>query len=550
MARILGIDLGAHSVKIGVFQGGFGRFQLQELRAAPVPQGGDAPPTLAQRLEVLRGELGQIRSEGRTMSAASFPAEGASIRLVSLPFGDRDQVEKTLPFEVENLVPFDLDRMVLASRILSVEDEGSRVLTALAGKEHLAPLLEGLSEVGADPRVLVLDADLLGDVAGAGVQAVLDIGHVRTLVTICEDGHPIGARAISSGGRDLTLALAAAFDLPYARAEARKHAADIYADEPTDEVSEVTVHVAPDEGAAETTDVGSRDDGQVLRDALAPLLSEVRASLIAFEDAHGVEVDDVVLAGGTADLGGLREWLEAILGVPVRLATLPGESHGAAPDGDHRYVLAHALALKAGGGKGRALDFRQQEFGFRGDLAYMGTVFKAAAAAAAVLLVAGVGWFGWRYAALQSDLADLDTEIADAVVSTFPEVDREDLDSPNKALAIMTEKTVAATSRVEALGAIVSNEPPTLSLLKEVSENVPPPDKATIDVSELSISPTNIVMKAETDGYEAAATIETALKQSPRLRQARKGDEQKKRDKVRFTITIPLDAEGEPTDEG
>ena len=549
MARIIGIDLGTHAVKIAVFQGGFGRFQLQEFRSAPVPQGGDAVPDLDARIDVLRELLRQLPSEPRTLSAAGFPAEQASIRLVSLPFGDRDQVERTLPFEVENLVPFDLDEMVLASRILSVEEDGSRVLTALARRTHIRPLLAGLTDAGADPRVLALDADLLGDVAGDGVQAVVDIGHARTLLSLCRDGHTVGARAISSGGRDLTLALADAHDLSFATAETRKHAADIYAEENTDTLSEVTVQVA-DDLVLETTDAVSPDDGHILRVALAPLLSEVRASLIAFEDAHGVEVEEVVLAGGTANLGGLREWLQAILGVPVRLASLPDESHGAGPGGDHLHVLSHALALKAGGGKGRTLDFRQQEFGFRGDLAYMGTVLKAAAAVAGLLLVAGVAWFGWRFTTLSSDLAALDNEIAETVVTTFPEVSRSSLDSPSKSLAIMTEKTVAATSRVEALGAILSEEPPTLSLLKEVSENVPPASEATIDVSELSISPTNVVLKAETDGYEAAATIEAALKQSPRLRQARKGDEQKKRDKVRFTITIPLEDEGEPTDEG
>ena len=549
MARIIGIDLGTHAVKIAVFQGGFGRFQLQELRSAPVPQGADALPDVEARADVLRGLLQQLPHEARTLSAAGFPAEKASIRLVSLPFGDRDQVERTLPFEVENLVPFDLEEMVLASRILSVEEDGSRVLTALARRTHVRPLLAALTGVGIDPRVLALDADLLGDVAGDGVQAVVDIGHARTLITLCQDGHPVGARAISSGGRELTLALADAHDLSFEIAEARKHAADIYADEGAGAHGEVTVQVA-DDLVLETTDAVSPDDGHLLRTALAPILSEIRASLIAFEDAHGVEVEEVVLVGGTANLGGLREWLQAILGVPVRLAALPDESHGAGPGGDHMHVLAHALALKAGGGKGRTLDFRQQEFGFRGDLAYMGTVLRAAAAVAGLVLVAGVAWFGWRYTTLNSDLAGLNDEIAETVVTTFPEVSRSSLDSPSKSLAIMTEKTVAATSRVAALGAILSDEPPTLSLLREVSENVPPASAATIDVSDLSISPTNIVLKAETDGYEAAATIEAALKQSPRLRQARKGDEQKKRDKVSFTITIPLEDEGEPTDEG
>lgn len=550
MARTLGVDLGSHSVKVAVFQGGFGRLQLQQVLSAPVALSEELPALLPAQIAALEGILEGMPEEARTITGAAFPAEAASVRLVTLPFGERDQVERTLPFEVENLVPFDLEDMILASRTLTVEPGKSRVLTALAARDELRPRLAALSGAGADPRVFILDADLLGGLSGAGVQAVIDIGHSRTLVALCEDGHVLNARAITGGGKQLTQVLAQAHGESFAEAEVRKHGADIYADEPTEEVAQVEVQVVRD---SETTDVGrggTPDDGKLLRDALVPLLSEVRASLIAFEDSLGVEVESVVLAGGTAQLGGLREWIEAILGVPVTNAVIQDEERAVVQGDDGRFAIAHAAGAKAAGGKGRSLDFRQDEFGFRGDLAYFGTVLKGAAAVAALLMVGSVVWFGFRYAALTAELADLDDQIVQEVVDAFPEVDPDSLTAASKAEAIMLEKQLEATMQVDALGSILSAEPPTWGLLAEISRRVPSGDEATIDVTELSISPTNIVLKAETDGYEQAAKIETALKRSDRFKQARKGDEQKKRDKIRFTITIPLDDEGEQTDEG
>lgn len=551
MARILGVDLGSHTVKVAVFQGGFGKLQLQEVLSAPVEPTNDPASLLGTQADALEGLLSALPEEGRSIAGATFPAELAGVRLVTLPFGERDQVERTLPFEVENLVPFELEDMVLASRTLSVEPGRSQVLTALAARSELGPRLDALAGAGADPRFCILDADLLGSVAGDGVQAVVDLGHTRTLVAMVEDGHVLTARAISGGGLRLTEALAAAHQETLAEAAVRKHGADIYADSPTDEVSEVEVQVVGDD----TTDVGRRpgqpvDDGRVLRDALVPLLSEVRASLIAFEDSLGREVESVVLTGGTAKLAGLPEWIAAILGVSVTLAVLPDEERSVANGDDARFVLAHAAAVKAANGKGRSLDFRQDEFGFRGDLAYFGTVLKVAAAAAVLFLVGSVAWFGFQSVTLRSELVSLDEQIRTEVVEALPGIDPESLTSGSKAKAVMLEKQLEASTRVEALGSILSDEPPTWGLLAEISRRVPAGEEATLDVTELSISPTNIVLKAETDGYEQAAKIEAALQRSDRFRQASKGDEQKKRDKVRFTITIPLDDEGEQTDEG
>ena len=118
------------------------------------------------------------------------------------------------------------------------------------------------------------------------------------------------------------------------------------------------------------------------------------------------------------------------------------------------------------------------------------------------------------------------------------------------ALAIMQEKTTATANRVEAMGSILSDEPPTTTILTDLTENVPPPEQARIAVSELSISETTITMKAETDGFETATRIETALQKNERFKAAQKGDEKKSRDGVRFTITIPLGVEGDAGSEG
>lgn len=224
MATVLGIDLGAHTVKVAVFEGSFGRFQLKEYWSRRVPQPAEAAPDADARLSVLQELLDTLPGQEPPVVVAGFPTEHASVRLVKLPFADRAQVERTLPVEVEGQIPFDLDDVVLMHRILQLAPGNSLVLAALADREAIQETLDAYARHRLDPRHLFLDADLLGQLAGSGVQAIVDLGHARTLVTVCRDGKVLAARALASGGRDLTLALAAARGVPFDEAEDRKHA--------------------------------------------------------------------------------------------------------------------------------------------------------------------------------------------------------------------------------------------------------------------------------------------------------------------------------------
>ena len=114
----------------------------------------------------------------------------------------------------------------------------------------------------------------------------------------------------------------------------------------------------------------------------------------------------------------------------------------------------------------------------------------------------------------------------------------------------MQEEITIANDKLEKLGTITASEPPMLTLVKAISEGMPPHEKARIDVSEMIISKTSINLKAETDGFQTATEIEQALKKHPRFKQAQKADEKSMRDGIRFSIIIPLEIDGTEGEEG
>jgi len=557
MAKLIAIDLGSHRVKIAVYEGAFGRFQLEELRAAPVAQDTDQPPTQEDRLAALSELMGALPPSSRPAIFMAWPGERTSLRHVSLPFGDKAQVEKVLPFEVEGLVPYDMEDIELRHRVLRISPGDSQVLAAMVERAPLVSWLAELQAHGADPRSLDLDADVLGELSDHGIQAVVDLGHSRTLVSLCREGEVIAARALDGGGRALTVALARAAELDWDEAEARKHQANLGPRggrpaptaarvewEGEQQTSPGTLAPEPAPAPVALAPLHQVDVAQVLRQALDPLLAELRSTLIGFEDALEVEIDELILSGGTARLLGLRELLGEALGVPVRMV-----DPGAAADRPDApcWGLLYGLGERATHGRASTMELRQGALAFKGDLYLARQVGLYGGVFASCALLAGTIMFGVRTVQLDRQLKALDGQISDAVVQTFPgEVGPDQVGTPSQALAIMTEKTAEVNARVEALGGIISSEPPTVSLLRDLSQSMPPPGEARIDVSELSLTDATITLKAETDGYEAATRIESSLQAADRFKGARKGDEKKTRGgAITFTVTIPRDAESD-----
>ncbi len=539
MARALGIDLGARAVKVAVFEGSLGRYALKLVMDLPVPRS-EGEPDLQARLAVLRDLVLQEGLDGAGTVAVAWPGERASMRVLDLPFSDRAKIEKTLPFEMENHVPFEMDDMILEHRLVARTGTGARVLTCLVNREAVAPLLQGMKGMDLDPRHVVPDGDLLAALADPrGVQAVVDIGWSRTLVSLVSDGIACSGRAVEVCGRDLVRRVQRAWNVEEGSDDSWIEAARVTLPAPEE---------AAQEGASEPgtpTDVPR--DAEETRRALdrmtrlwfEALLSEVRASLLVFEDRLQLEVGEVLLTGGLSGIPGLHEAFARELGVAVRPVVLPPAVAGL--DAPQRYGLCVAAGMRAADlQRGRPFELRRGAFARGGTVELLGTVAAYGLVAAGFFLLAGTVVFVVQHHRLATRLHAIEAQITEVVAGTFPDVEPSRLEDPSMAVAVMQERALATTSRVDALRAAVLGAPPTLTLLRDLSNAMPPPEEARIDVKELTISQNAMSIKAETDGYDTAARIEASLQKSARFQGATKGDEKKMGDHLVFTVTVPL----------
>jgi general secretion pathway protein L len=106
-----------------------------------------------------------LREKSRDWAGArivsSIPGNKFSQRTVTFPFDDRKRVEKALPFELEDSVPFSLEDVELDHLLLDRTEPGaekkkeSSVLGIMLPKAVLRQHLELLGTAGVDPQVIL-----------------------------------------------------------------------------------------------------------------------------------------------------------------------------------------------------------------------------------------------------------------------------------------------------------------------------------------------------------------------------------------------------------
>lgn len=522
MATILGLDTGSWRTRLARMDGSFRRFVPGEQREVPTLWDAGQPMISPSLVVLAEGD----KSWAQADRVASFPLESGSIRLVKLPFSDKKMIESTLPSEVESSVPYDLEEMVLVSRLLDTGEGKSRSLAMLARKQAVQARIDELARAHSEPRLLAFDAELLACWSTQGTQVIVDVGHKRTVIALCQNGQFLAGRVISSGSAAWTEAITGA-GLSWEEAEQWKHQSIIPApaevEEGSGDTEETTV---PAPVALAKVDPKMR----LLAEAVAAWARDLRTTLIALEDLYEIGVDGIVLGGGGSQLGGLGEHLEILLGVPVSAAQVAGGPG---------FMLAVAVA-RAGAGEVRATDLRVGELAHHGEAELMWRVATVGAGAAALLTLMGVMWFGLQFRSVWARSAELDDQMRSTVQSVFPDIPGSALQTSSSALAMMQQRTAETARRVEVLGAVAGGLPPTLETLKQITQVLPPDVK--IDVKEFNAEPDAIMMKAETDSYDTAARIEQLIKSVPAFSQARKAEEKKVGEILQFTIMIPLGA--------
>ena len=160
----------------------------------------------------LESALKKIASDNNLSNiTASFslPANSIMFRQITLPFSDDGKIRKTLPFELEPLIPYPADEIIPDYLTAA----GGGLLVAVTTKKNIRELINFAS--GSIGEIPVMDIStfpmfslLMEKKALAGCGILLDIGADSTTAIFYGNNAVAGVRIFSFGGNLITKAMA------------------------------------------------------------------------------------------------------------------------------------------------------------------------------------------------------------------------------------------------------------------------------------------------------------------------------------------------------
>jgi Tfp pilus assembly PilM family ATPase len=506
---ITGIDLGSWSVKFSVLEVGFRRTRALTAFEETIAQ--DERPFAERQQEALR--LGMSRLPGETTTFVALPGEMLTIRVLDLPFADARKIDQVVGYEMEGQMIHELHDVLLDHVVLSARgkaangDEGCRALVVAARVEDVRTTMAGLQACNVDPRALFVAPLLYRPLAPAvvveeageerppGCRVVVDIGHRRTNLCFVVGDEAVFARTLLWGGEDVTKRLHRAANGTWTREQA--------------ELGKKQLGFVASRNRPAKTTVEMRMDA-VVREALQPLLRDLRQTLSSFATKDKAPVEELLLAGGGSRLAGLAGFLEDELGIPVGPLLAPPEPDQGLDEGlvptvpvsseADRFVLADAIA-RVGARGARELDLRRGEFQYRASFSIV-----RQRAPHLLLLVASL-----------LACAGIHATITLRRLSAEQRVLRSQFQTATKELFGATRMEAADVSA--ALRRNQKDEMITLpkatayDLLDEISTHIPPADKVTIDIDDLEIRAKKTSIKGTIDSAAAVDEIVAKLKE-------------------------------------
>jgi general secretion pathway protein L len=180
--KILGIDINQDFISAVQIMGGLKGIQVISSAVAMVADNpANALNEIAQQME--------LRSE---TYVASIDGSYISYQNLTMPFKDPRKIKQTLPFELEPLLPFPIDDIVVDFNIVKNADQ-SEILAVSAKKALVSEYLQTVRPFGINPRVIDIRPVpivywLLSQDETPGSGLVIDIGQKKSTLVLFIDG--------------------------------------------------------------------------------------------------------------------------------------------------------------------------------------------------------------------------------------------------------------------------------------------------------------------------------------------------------------------------
>lgn len=528
----VGIDIGSFSIKVVEIDDSAKPYEVTQFNEYPLSQ----DPNKDRKIEIvdiLRNLVGTYENASQPVHfVLGIPEWKTSIRRKIFPFKERHKILKSLPFELEDDIPFSLEDSIFDARISRYAGPMAEVIAIACPEDTVAENVQLAKDIGVDLHALSVDGlaipnlftpwweappqeepdlDLLGDSddddvsfddaetkispSPLSLNLHLHIGHQNTIVLFFAGKILKAVRNIDWGGQLLAEAISKKYKM---------HLIDALK-----EVQKKSFLLTNNEGANKDQVIFS----DTLKNEVDKLVHSLRLTIVEIESELDARVSKAEFSGGVSQLKNLGPYLTTRVECPFnRFSTYKNLPSVAIPSsGSSEAVSPVAIALAIEGIKkprNPAVNLLKGRFSKQGQglkpiwKKWGHTIQIGLAALAFLFLWSSLRGDKVRFMADEAhfEMKNLGQKVAGLSRSksgSIRDINKflrdQDRIEKNRASA---EKVVGITSAME--------------VLQEISNSIP---KSTlVDIRALSIDNEMAVIQGEAASASAIQSVEQALK--------------------------------------
>lgn len=450
--KILGLDIREDSVTAVQVKSGLKGYQITACDRVVIQGNGGLDGALKDLFE-------QIDPKS-DLCLASIPGEQASYRNLQMPFKDPKKIRQTLSFEIETLVPFPIDDLLVDFTAIDRPDRND-ILAVSVRKSYVSEYLAHVQPFGIDPEVL-------------------DIRCVPTASWLLrQEGIPYHGLLLEIDEKTITMVLYISRRIALIRTSALNSAA-------------------------------IAQSSEQIESCVASFCTIVQNTIHAYtwQGGEAVRPEKVFFTGiGTLhpETGNL---LNRFLGIEAEQIDLSKDKR-VRMEGDvarawNPAFMNNALALALRDAKqGQGFNLRKDDFEIKRD--YYGLKRELRGVAVFLLLIFSfiAADMGVDYYYLKKRYTMLDQKITEVFKQTMPEVKRI-VDPVHQLKVKINEKKKSAVS----IPGINSSDR-VIDLLRDISDRVP--KALDVRVTRMVIDPESVRMSGKTDTFNTVDSIKNEL---------------------------------------
>ena len=315
--RSVGIDIGRYSIKVVELTVAKGSYHFSGAKIYPLNQN-----VVDHEVDIMQ-TLKQIGTDFKLESArvvTGIPQNFVSMHKVFFPFKERQKILKSLAFEIEDELPFSIDKFIVDAKTIGQVDKTSEVLAIACPKDEIERTIETFNRSGVDPDILspefsalantyqskwhMSPADLSKEYDSQQDQEdrmVVHFGHERTFVGLIRGSKLYWGRAVLWGASHVADRIAKTFQVPLTEA----------------------MKMMPEKAFLLMTTAEANEEQKkmsaTVAEALEPLIQSLRFTILMAKTDLDCDVRQIELCGGFSETKNLGPYLTQKLEQPCNL---------------------------------------------------------------------------------------------------------------------------------------------------------------------------------------------------------------------------------------